>query len=72
MLHSVTHNTFSKKFSDYFLDWISFSLSLLDLAVVFVLRSVIFNRVYAEPLGSVEPKGSVSICQGFRCWSVKK
>jgi len=28
--------------------------------------AVIFNR------GSAEPKGSVSICQGFRGWSVKK
>jgi len=27
---------------------------------------VIFNR------GSAKPKGSASICQGFRCWSVKK
>jgi len=29
-------------------------------------RAVIFNR------GSVEPKGSMSVCQGFRGWSVKK
>jgi len=29
------------------------------------LRPVIFNR------GSAEPKGSASICQGFRGWSVE-
>jgi len=30
------------------------------------LSTVIFNR------GSAESKGSASICQGFRSWSVKK
>jgi len=32
---------------------------------VYYPRAVIFNR------GSAEPKGSASICEGFRSWPVK-
>jgi len=41
-------------------------LKSIILSVSWKTTPVFFNR------GSAEPKGSASICQGFRGWSVKK